>query len=1214
MRWGYLFSKTICERGRRYYANGEVTNLTVSGTQYSARVKGSSNYNVVIDLKNSDSPKMRCNCPYAADGNRCKHMAAVLYEIEDKMKASAPKSEKRVYPFKRKNDADEYRYFDLEQITSKLIISEKLYEDAKNILDDGGVEITSVDYGYSDGIDNGQLICFARGIYKQGRTQGIISITFDRENIVSSYCQVPRCYMNYNSIYTSTKETKPCVHMTAFLLLLDKYLLENDTYDSTDYNALRLMRTYRSNNALEASEKLGAVSSVTLEPRVENFSDSLMLSFMIGTDKLYVVKNLSELVDIVDNKKTLALGKKAEVDFGVCSFTESSRKYYDFIRRNVLEELQRKENIRYSYRSYMYSSEEIKGSINLYGGRLDDFFELAEGSSVYCVDKSGRDTEKRNITLRKNKPNLSLVIKKDVDERKVFHGVIVSGEVPMMIQGVKARYYIEGNYFNKVDKESLKELEPVLGLANGKLILFHVGRRHLSEFYYRVLPALQECAQIEEKDAQEIEKYIPPEVSFLFYMDAEENCISCRPCAVYGEKSCMLTDWLEGGVRREDFRDELREKEALGCVQEYFDNLDAKTGVFFSGNDADSVYRVLEQAVPRLMQFGEIRGTDSFRRLKIRRRFKVSVGVAIKSDMLDLQIASEDLSSGELLEILNSYRKKKKFYRMRNGDFLSLEDESLGELNAMLETMRIPVKEFVKGKMQMPLYRALYLDKMLENSQEIYAKRDSTFKNLVKSFKTVSDSDFELPDALTDTMRGYQVYGYKWLKTLENYGFGGILADDMGLGKTLQAISVLLAAKLGDEKENAPSLVVAPASLVYNWYEECRRFAPQLSVCTIAGSSAERRDRLADYQKYDVLVTSYDLLKRDIAEYEDKEFSYQIIDEAQYIKNHTTAAAKAVKLIKSRHRFALTGTPIENRLSELWSIFDYLMPGFLYGYEAFKKELETPIVKNKDADATKRLKRMVSPFILRRIKADVLKDLPDKMEEVRYAKLSEEQQRLYDGQVVHMRELLDKQNEENFQKSKLQVLAELTKLRQICCDPSLLFEDYNGESAKRESCIELIHSAIEGEHKILLFSQFTSMLELLEKDLQAEKIAYYKITGATPKEKRTQMVKRFNEDDTPLFLISLKAGGTGLNLTGADIVIHYDPWWNLAVQNQATDRAHRIGQTKVVSVYRLIVKGSIEEKILHMQETKKNLADEILSGEMGGIMNMSREELMELIE
>ena len=321
-----------------------------------------------------------------------------------------------------------------------------------------------------------------------------------------------------------------------------------------------------------------------------------------------------------------------------------------------------------------------------------------------------------------------------------------------------------------------------------------------------------------------------------------------------------------------------------------------------------------------------------------------------------------------------------------------------------------------------------------------------------------------------------------------------------------------------------------------------------------------------------------------------------------------------MKIIQSKIRFALTGTPIENRLSELWSIFDYLMPGFLYGYDVFKKEMESPIAKSKDEDATKRLKRMVSPFILRRLKQDVLKDLPDKMEEVRYAKMEQAQQHLYDAQVVHMLDTINGQSDESFQKNKIQVLSELTKIRQICCDPSLLLEDYDGESAKREACMDLIRSAIEGEHKILLFSQFTSMLELLEKDLHKEKIAYYKITGATPKEKRLELVSAFNEDETPVFLISLKAGGTGLNLIGADVVIHYDPWWNLAVQNQATDRAHRIGQTKVVSVYKLIVKNSIEEKILRMQESKKNLADEILSGENGGIANMSKQELLELLK
>ena len=318
-------------------------------------------------------------------------------------------------------------------------------------------------------------------------------------------------------------------------------------------------------------------------------------------------------------------------------------------------------------------------------------------------------------------------------------------------------------------------------------------------------------------------------------------------------------------------------------------------------------------------------------------------------------------------------------------------------------------------------------------------------------------------------------------------------------------------------------------------------------------------------------------------------------------------------MIHSKTRLALTGTPIENRLSELWSIFDYLMPGFLYKYETFRKSFETPIVKNKDNDASERLRQMTAPFILRRLKKDVLRDLPDKLEEIRYAKPEKKQLDLYNGQLVHMQKLLKNQNEEEFNKNKLKVLTELTRIRQICCDPSLCFEDYNGGSAKREACMELIASAAESGHKMLVFSQFTSMLELLENDLKAAGFTWYKITGSTPKEERIHLVKAFNEDSVPVFLISLKAGGTGLNLTGADIVIHYDPWWNLAVQNQATDRAHRLGQTKTVTVYKLIMKDSIEEKILKMQEAKKDLADEILKGENGNLGSLSQEELRALI-
>ena len=479
--------------------------------------------------------------------------------------------------------------------------------------------------------------------------------------------------------------------------------------------------------------------------------------------------------------------------------------------------------------------------------------------------------------------------------------------------------------------------------------------------------------------------------------------------------------------------------------------------------------------------------------------------------------------------------------------------------------------------------------------------------------KTVNDADYNIPEGISATLRRYQKTGFRWIRTLEANGFGGILADDMGLGKTLQTIAVLMSAK--EEGRSGTSIVISPASLVYNWGEELAKFAPSLKVVTVTGKQEDRTHMIEEYeaQNVDVLVTSYDLLKRDINLYDGKVFEYEIIDEAQYIKNQTTAAAKAVKLIRSKAKFALTGTPIENRLSELWSIFDYLMPGFLYGYDVFKNEFETPIVKYQDEEAMARLQKMVRPFILRRLKKDVLKDLPEKLEENRVVKFDEKQQKLYDAQVLHMKNELASSDDKDFNKKKIEILAELTRLRQVCCDPRLCYDNYDGSSAKLDSCMELIQSAIDGGHRMLLFSQFTSMLELLEKRLDAENIEYYKITGETSKQKRMELVKQFNEGTVPVFLISLKAGGVGLNLIGADMVIHYDPWWNVAVQNQATDRAHRIGQTKKVTVYKMVVKNTIEEKILKLQDSKRDLADSIISGDNVGMSSMSRDELMELL-
>ena len=359
----------------------------------------------------------------------------------------------------------------------------------------------------------------------------------------------------------------------------------------------------------------------------------------------------------------------------------------------------------------------------------------------------------------------------------------------------------------------------------------------------------------------------------------------------------------------------------------------------------------------------------------------------------------------------------------------------------------------------------------------------------------------------------------------------------------------------------------------------------------VTGNVQQRKEVLDRWKEVDVLITSYDLLRRDITDYQELHFFCEVIDEAQYIKNHGTQAARAVKQVQTGFRLALTGTPIENRLSELWSIFDYLMPGYLYSYQRFRTELEQPIVQHKDEDAAKRLQRLIRPFVLRRLKKEVLQDLPDKLEENLYADMDGEQQELYDAHVRRMKLMLEEKSDEEIRTDKIEILAELTRLRQLCCDPALLYDNYKGGSAKTELVRGLIRNAVENGHKVLLFSQFTTMLERLYRILEEEKIASHMLTGATPKEKRIEMVESFAHDEVPVFCISLKAGGTGLNLTAADVVIHFDPWWNSAVQNQATDRAHRIGQKNVVNVYRILAKGTIEEKIVELQERKLQLSD-----------------------
>ena len=453
---------------------------------------------------------------------------------------------------------------------------------------------------------------------------------------------------------------------------------------------------------------------------------------------------------------------------------------------------------------------------------------------------------------------------------------------------------------------------------------------------------------------------------------------------------------------------------------------------------------------------------------------------------------------------------------------------------------------------------------------------------------------------------------------MDHYKFGGILADDMGLGKTIQVLAIILdyLKRLKRNEERKTSIVISPSSLTLNWLSEAQKFAPSLKAQVINGNAEERKNKIKNLEDYDLILTSYDLLKRDIDIYKEKnyEFRFAVADEAQYLKNSNTQNAIAIKKIKAESRFALTGTPIENSLAELWSIFDFIMPGYLFTYKKFKNMYEAPIVKDQDESATEKLKLLIQPFVLRRTKQEVLTELPDKTVTVLNNEMNEEQNKIYLTYLAQAKqEVMEVIDANNIDKSQIKILSLLTRLRQICCHPKLFIDNYNGDSSKLNQCMEIVEDAINAGHRILLFSTYTSMLKIIEEDLKIRNIKYLKLTGETKVTERVDLVNNFNEDNNiKVFLISLKAGGTGLNLTGADMVIHYDPWWNLSAESQATDRAYRIGQKNNVQVYKLITKNSIEEKIYDLQQKKSKLIDDVLSTNTTFVNKLSKEDILSL--
>lgn len=1045
-----------------------------------------------------------------------------------------------------------------------------------------------------------------------------VSIDEDESQIVGSLCSCSDFYQSEGL----------CCHCVAILL---KYISRRHiqtSFPSKKQNRIgqTLIESYihQSSGSHYPAEASETKVLIELEPILHNQYHKLSVDFKIGTSKKYVIKDLLEFARLIRQGELFQYGKNLKFFHEPEAFTTESRNMLAFI-------MQRIEEYEYHFHcvqdsTYRFQTMKALRYLPLSPTAVDMFLNMMIGHTL----QFDLDDHIRPIYVTDGDPELTLELK--AEDSDTYHLTI---EDCLILSGARTFWILKDKILYRCSEAFKKDMQPYLTELNRQKVReITLSEKQLRPFYGSVLKHLEAHTDF-HTEGVDLTDYEPPEAHFSIYLDnPAENIISCTAYARYGEETFSLATPISC---EDGFRDAAMENRILTAIQTYFQpaavsgNEDSPVADadFIISHDDQAAFLFLEQGLPHFYELAEVFISSNMKRIRILSAPRTAVGVSVSNGLLEIDIHSDSLPYEELAGILNSYRRRQKYYKLKSGEFLKLENNSLSVLSELADGLRLSEQAIRGGRISVPLYRASYIDAVLtSHNSDIQSHRDRYFKSLIRDMKSVADSDYEVPDAMKPILRDYQKTGYRWLCTIAQLGFGGILADDMGLGKTLQIITLLEHARLEaisktvDLTDTAShtacpppvSLIVCPSSLVYNWDSEIEHFAPNLKTLLITGTAQERQELLTHYADYDVLITSYDMLKRDIARYDNLHFHYQIIDEAQYIKNHRTQAARSVCSIHSVTRFALTGTPIENRLSELWSIFEYLMPGFLYPYAYFRSELEQPIVENKDQIAATRLQQLVRPFIMRRLKTDVLKELPDKLEHAVYAQMTDEQNKLYTANTLKLQKDLEQQSDSMFKTSKIQILAELTKLRQLCCDPSLIYQNYHGGSAKLDTCIQLIENAMAGGHKILLFSQFTSMLDVIERRLKAERILYYRLDGSTKSEQRTRLVNAFNENKIPVFLISLKAGGTGLNLTGADIVIHYDPWWNAAAQNQATDRAHRIGQTHTVTVYKLIARHTIEEKILELQENKKTLSDQILSEKGVTASQLTKEELLQILQ
>ena len=1098
-------------------------------------------------------------------------------------------------------------------------LSHELYEDAgkqriqkaKDYLRQGRVDIIETDY---EDMNNFEVKAKIDGHLGE---RYLVDIRARSGELEETSCECKDYVQNYNT----------CKHIVATLMKFEQtkywdkeYELEKkkeeikrSNVNEAKYRGFKNIVTEFYNEELAEINKDDFVNQTKNKVRIETkmiydkFSSNLKLEFKIGNKRMYKIKDLTEFYTRMINHEYYKYGEKLEFLHVRDNIAEDSKDIFDFIMK-YSEVLKYSINInRYNfYGSVLSQSELVLGE-----SMIDEAFQILKNKSVTFE----KDFSAENINFIEGNPKVEFVLSK-VNEQEYIIKPNIDPFNLIFLKGKNHTYILEEFNFYKCDSKfensTLKLLEAFKRNYSSEVFM---KKEDLQELYSIIIPNIGNIIRIQGFEESEIEEYIPKRLTTKVFLDFDNNDFIIADVKFNYED--IEFNPLEDNISNDIKRNRLEENKALNIFRRTGFMLDKKNLRFILPDD-EKIYEFLSNDIKEYMDKFEVLVTENFKTKDIKQPKISAIGVKVENELLSIDLNKINIDISELKEIMEKYKLKKKYHRLKDGSFISLEEnQDIEFLDKLANGIDINYKDIYKNDIKLPINRTLYLNELLKNVKNTKITKNEEYKKIINDLQIDETEDVMVPRSLQNTLRDYQKVGYKWLKNLDYYKLGGILADDMGLGKTIQMLSVIMD-YINNNDNKKTSIVISPSSLALNWLKESQKFASDLKAVVIQGNAFERQKLISKIEDYDLVITSYDLLKRDIELYKEKDyiFKYIIADEAQYLKNSNTQNAKTIKELKAETRYALTGTPIENSLAELWSIFDFIMPGYLFTYKKFKTLYELPIVKDKDEKIMKKLKILISPFILRRNKKEVLTELPDKTITILENTMQDEQEKIYMTYLAQVKkEINDEININGFENSQIKILAALTRLRQICCHPSLFIEGYEGESSKLNQCIEIIEDAVASGHKILLFSGYTSMFNIIEKELKSKKIGFYKLTGATKVNSRVEMVDEFNVDDSiKVFLISLKAGGTGLNLTGADMVIHYDPWWNQSAENQATDRAYRIGQKNNVQVYKLITNNSIEEKIYELQQKKSALIENVLDTQTSFISKFSKEEIMSLFD